>query len=58
MLNGAAPGATAAAAWTYVGSRIVYAACYYGNVPTMRSISFAISLLALFGLLGVGFFTN
>ncbi len=58
MLSGAAPGATAVATWIYVVSRIAYAACYYGNIPTLRSVSFGISLLALFGLLGLGLFTR
>ncbi len=45
---------TAYLSWAYVVGRAVYALCYYANQPTMRSISFGITLLVLIGLLVTG----
>ena len=42
--------------WAYVGSRLLYAVCYYANLQTMRSVIFGLSILSLCGLLGSGFF--
>ncbi len=39
----------------YIASRLVHMMCYYANLKTLRSISFIVSLLALFGILGVSF---
>ena len=48
---------TAYATWIYVGSRMVYAACYYANQQLMRSVSFGVSLLALAAMLIIGLTT-
>ena len=37
----------------YIAGRLGHMMCYYANLQTMRSIFFAVSLLALFGILGV-----
>ena len=45
------PAFVAMAAWSFVVARLTYMVCYYANWQTMRSISFGLSLIALFGLL-------
>jgi len=57
VLSGASPELTAYAAWSYVSFRVAYAAFYYLNLQSLRSISFGCSALALFALLLVGMFT-
>lgn len=47
----ASPAWTNAGAWLYVAGRLGHMACYYFDLKTARSISFAVSLLALFLLL-------
>ncbi len=37
----------------YIACRLGHMMCYYANLQTMRSIFFAVSLLALFGILGI-----
>ena len=54
ILSGASPTYTAYAAWGFVLSRALYAVCYYSNLQTLRSATFAISLLCLLGLLLTG----
>ena len=54
MLSGGSPTYCAIGAWGYVAARGVYAACYYLNLQTLRSIAFGISLLFLFSLLVAG----
>ena len=54
VLTGASPFWTTWSAWAYVICRVVYAVCYYGNLPTFRSISFGLSLIALLTLLVTG----
>ncbi len=54
MLGGASPVWTAWGAWAYVICRMLYAFCYYANLPTYRSISFGLSLLALLAMLITG----
>ncbi len=54
MLGGASPVWTAWGAWAYVICRMLYAVCYYANLPTYRSISFGLSLLALLAMLITG----
>lgn len=55
-------GLGASPAWTgylsigYVVMRAIYAVFYYLNQPTLRSVSFAVSLLLLAALFGVGTF--
>lgn len=56
IMSGASPSYTAYAAWAYVVARFVYAGCYYGNMQTLRSTIFGVSLLALVALLVIGFF--
>ena len=48
------PGHTAIAAWTFAISRTLYAGFYYGNLQAPRSLSFALSLMALAGLIVIG----
>ena len=55
MLIGASATYTAVSAWAYVCARVLYALCYYFNIPMLRSICFGLSLFALAGLLLVGF---
>ena len=57
ILGSASPAYTAGAAWTYVVLRLVYAICYYANLQTLRSISFALSLVSLLVLLLIGLLT-
>jgi uncharacterized MAPEG superfamily protein len=40
-------------ALTYLGGRVGHMVCYYLNIKLMRSISFAVSLIALLGLFTV-----
>lgn len=42
-------------AWAFVGLRFGYALCYYLNLQILRSVVFALSLLPIAGLLGLGF---
>ena len=56
VLGGASPAYTAAAAWSYFGCRLLYAACYYANLQIPRSAVFGLSLLSLAALLLVGAF--
>ena len=53
----ASPTYTAYATWGFVVLRGIYAVCYYSNQSTARSITFALSLLALLALILIGFFT-
>lgn len=55
MLVAAHPTYTGYAAWTFVIARIVYAGCYYSNQQLLRSSVFGLSLLALAGLMVLGF---
>ena len=57
VLGGASQDYTSYCAWGYVVSRIAYAGCYYLDQRLLRSVVFAVSLVALFGLLIVGTFT-
>ncbi len=57
VFSQASPTLTATAAWVYVGSRLIYAICYYANAQIFRSIIFGVSLLALAALLFVGLLT-
>ncbi len=41
-------------AWAYVLARAGYTLCYYADVRTLRSVMFAIALLALVAMLVVG----
>jgi uncharacterized MAPEG superfamily protein len=54
LFSGASPTYTAYAAWTFVIARAAYAVLYYGNLKVMRSVVFAISILALACLLIIG----
>ena len=56
-LTAASPDYTAYCAWTYVAARTVYALFYYLNLPTLRSISFAVSMLSLLAMVFVGILT-
>lgn len=48
---------TAYAAWGYVVARVAYAACYYSDYRTLRSVCFALSLLSILALILVGCLT-
>ena len=54
IFSGADAGYLAAASWGYIASRAAYAACYYFNQQTLRSVCFGLSLVALLGMLIVG----
>ena len=57
FLSNASPDYTAHASWAYFCFRAIYAFCYYANIPTLRSVSFGLSLLSLLGLMLVGLLT-
>jgi len=57
ILSGASAVFTAYAAWSYFGFRVAYAICYYFNIQILRSVSFALSVVALLTLLLIGIFT-
>ena len=57
-LSGASPTLIAYAAWGYVIMRVLYAACYYANIPLLRSTSFGLSLVSLLAMLLVGLFSS
>ncbi len=48
------PTYTSYCAWGFAVFRTLYAVCYYANLQTLRSVSFALALLSLVGLVGVG----
>lgn len=54
IFSGASPAYTAIGAWGYVTARTVYAALYYLNLQTLRSITFGLSLVFLLSLLMTG----
>ena len=54
VFSGADATYTGYLSWAYVIGRAVYAVFYYVNQPTMRSVSFGITLLVLIGLLVTG----
>ncbi|WP_370306316.1 MAPEG family protein [Sinimarinibacterium flocculans] len=41
-------------AWTYVGGRVAHMLCYYADQRLLRSLAFAIALLALLAMAAVG----
>lgn len=57
IFSGADATYTAYFSWAYVTGRSVYAICYYFNRPTLRSMSFGITLLVLVGMLVIGVVT-
>ena len=57
MFSGASASLTTYAAWTFVVARALFAVCYYSNLQLLRSTMFGVSLLALTGLIVIGFFT-
>lgn len=54
IFNGADVTYTGYLSWAYVIGRAIYALCYYINQPTLRSVSFGITLLVLTAMLIVG----
>ncbi len=54
ILSGASPDYSGYAAAGYVAARVAYAACYYSNLQTLRSVVFGLSLLFLAALIAVG----
>ncbi len=54
VLSAADPAHTALAAWAFAITRTLYAICYYANLQVFRSLTFAVSLIALAALLVVG----
>ena len=56
IFSGASVSLTTYAAWTFVAARLLYAICYYSNLQRLRSTMFGVSLLALIGLIVIGFF--
>jgi len=55
ILSGATPSTLNALSWTYVAARVGHMGFYYAGIGLARSASFGVSLLALLGMLGVGF---
>lgn len=55
VLSGASPEWLNIFSWVYVGARVAHMLCYYLNLKLLRSIVFAVSLVALLGMLVVGF---
>lgn len=56
LLSAAIPLWVNALSWAYVAARAAHMLCYYAGLPLPRTIAFATSLVALFGMLGVGVF--
>jgi len=54
VLSAAPAGWVNALSWVYVLARISHMLCYYVGVHLLRSLSFAVGLTALFGMLVVG----
>lgn len=54
VLSSASPIYTCCAAWSFVLARVVYAVFYYSNLRLLRSLTFAVSMLALASLLVIG----
>jgi len=57
VFSGASAEHTGYAALAFVASRAAYALCYYFDFRILRSTVFAISLLMLAALIGIGAFT-
>jgi len=56
LLSAASPLWVNALSWAYVAARAAHMLFYYAGLPLPRTIAFAASLIALFGMLGVGVF--
>lgn len=54
VFSGASPLWLNGLAWTYLVSRVAHMLCYYAGWALARSASFAVSLLALFGMAAAG----
>lgn len=54
VLSAAPPAWLNTLSWVYVMARIVHMLCYYAGIQLLRSVSFAVGLVALFGMLAVG----
>ncbi|MEM8766095.1 MAG: MAPEG family protein [Pseudomonadota bacterium] len=54
FFSSADPGNMALAAWVYATARTLYAVCYYANLQLLRSLTFAVSLMALAALIMIG----
>lgn len=52
--RGASPDQLAYAVWSYVILRALYAGCYYFDVRILRSVMFALSVVALLAILILG----
>ncbi|TIX49545.1 MAPEG family protein [Alteraurantiacibacter aquimixticola] len=44
---------TAALAWTWLGARLVYLPLYWTGVPRLRTLVWAVGLLALLGIVAI-----
>jgi uncharacterized MAPEG superfamily protein len=55
MLAGASPAWVNGLTWTYVLARVGHMAAYYADLRPVRSVFFGIAVMALIGLLVVGF---
>lgn len=53
VVAGKADALSAAAAWTWLGARAIYLPLYWAGIPVVRSLVWAIGILALVALLGV-----
>lgn len=55
ILGGADAAWLGGLAWTYVAARVTHMLCYYADLRLPRSASFGVALLALLGMLLIGF---
>jgi uncharacterized MAPEG superfamily protein len=53
IFTAASPAWVNACAWLYVAGRLGHMLCYYADLRLVRSVAFAVSLMALFSLLVV-----
>jgi uncharacterized MAPEG superfamily protein len=55
IFAGASPSWQNGLAWTFVLARASHMLCYYGDLRLLRSASFGIAVIALVGMLVIGF---
>ncbi len=53
VIAGKASDVTAAAAWTWLGARVVYLPLYWSGVPKVRTLVWIVGLVAILTVLGV-----
>jgi uncharacterized MAPEG superfamily protein len=53
VIAGKASGLTAAAAWIWLGARVVYLPLYWSGIPKVRTLVWVVGLAAILTVLGV-----